>query len=90
MKNNHGLVGSEAAEKAVLAYNQIRREDAEFTFCKLEHDAIGDLYHIMFDACMLCYECYVDARTLEVRGMFSAPTGIYADSIAETSAFACA
>ena len=90
MKNNHGLFGSEAAKNAVLAYNNIRREDAEFTFCQLEHDAQGELYHLIFDACMLCYECYVDAKTLEVRGVFSAPTNIYADSIAETLTFVCA
>ena len=90
MKKNHDHIGSEAAKKAVLAYNHIRREDAEFTFCQLEHDAQGELYHLIFDACMLCYECYVDAKTLEVRGVFSAPTNIYAESIAETSMFFCA
>ena len=90
MKHNHAMTGSEAAKKAVLAYNHIRREDAEFTFCRLERDAQGDLYHIVFDACMLCYECYVDADTFEVRGVFSSPTEIAADSLAETSIFFCA
>lgn len=90
MKNNHGHFSGDAAKEAVLAYNQIRREDAEFTSCKLEQDAQGDLYHITFNASMLCYECYVDAKTLEVRGVFSAPTEIYSDTVAEASMFACA
>ena len=90
MKKNHEAINSEAAARAVLAYNHIRREDAEITFCQLEHDAQGALYHILFDACMLCYECYVDAETLEVRGVFSEPAEIRTDSFTQMPSVACA
>lgn len=73
MKNLNEHIGSNAAKEAVLTYNEIRREDAEFLFCQLDHDPRGDMYHIVFDACMLRYECYVDAVTAEVLGMFSSP-----------------
>lgn len=73
MKNRNGHIGSDAAKEAVLAYNEIRKEDAEFRFCQLDHDPRGEMYHIIFDACMLRYECYVDAVTAEVLGMLFAP-----------------
>lgn len=73
MKKVNGHIGSDAAKTAALAYNEIRLEDAEFLFCQMDHDPRADMYHIVFDACTLRYECYIDAVTAEVWGMFSEP-----------------
>lgn len=61
------------AKTVLLNETRTRREDAVFTECTLEHDATGALYHILFNANGMDYECYVNAMTAEVPGLFSEP-----------------
>ena len=73
MTANRTYIGMENAKAVLLHETRTCTEDVTFIEGVLEHDVTGALYHIVFNANGMDYECYVDAVTAEVLGLFSEP-----------------